>query len=123
MRSIVVARARSSRGVRLFFVGLERVAGLRGGCPYALLGPGKITKSGVSEVHDYARQHQDNTAMNNSDSLQDDPKSGHRCLSSPLAIRSSCGRILLMHAVFISAPAKITAKRGTLRGNDEVEYL
>src|SRR4030081_1644758 len=88
-----------------------------------LLGVSKIGKSGVSEVYDYARQHCDERQKNNSYSLQDDPTSGHSSLSNHSAIRGFRGRILLMHAVFISAPAKITAKRGASRGDDEVEYL
>src|SRR3981189_965283 len=84
----------------------------------SFLGMSKIGKSGVREGDDYARQHGDERQKNNSYSLQDDPTSGHCCLSSPSAIRGSGGRILLVHAVFISAPAKITAKRGASRGDD-----
>src|SRR4029077_16486054 len=89
----------------------------------SFLGAGEIGKRGVSEVCDYARQHCDERQKNNSYSLQDGPTLGHCCLSSCSAIGGSDGRILLLHAVFISAPAKITANRSESRGDDEVEYL
>src|SRR3981189_979964 len=67
---------------------------------------------------------QDNTAMNDRKTIpirfRMIPRRAIVVFPIPQLAEVFRGRILLVHAVFISAPAKITAKRGASRGDDEV---